>query len=327
VRGPIVVSVLLAGCTFHLHGVDTGGAGGGGGGTIPVADMSGSGGGAPADLGAYNGGTDAGPTGGAPCYSEDYFPTASLADLRAAYSTQAWKGALLETLHRRITGGHALVVAMQNDSQLASFADPSSFDALMSSIMMVCNGETSIYDYGHASPTAFTYFMTASLTLTPAIVPAFPRSELAPYITDNATQAYDGALSGQQGSQDLTAVADDLTAFTNGLGCIASVADQVANGISARDGMAASLYYLELYLKRARTAHASTYAALQASPDWQKVVRYAWARAAFWRKAAASSAQLGVADAPIWAHVDDPSNSSEIAMFAGATLSDIECHP
>lgn len=326
-RGPIVASVLLAGCTFHLHGVDVGGAGGGGGSTIPVADAGGGGGDPPADLGAYNGGTDGGPTGGAPCYSEDYFPTVSLADLRAAYTTQAWKADLLEALKRRITGGHALIDQMQNDSQLASLADRSSFDALLSSLMMVCNGETSIYDFGRASPTAFTYFMTASVTLTPAIVATFPRSELQPYITDNATQAYDGALSGQEGSQDLTAVADDLTAFTNGLGCIAAVADQLGSGISARDGMAASLYYLELYLKRARTAHASTYATLKASADWQKVVRYAWARAAFWRKVAAPSAQLGVGDAPIWAHVDDAANSSEIAMFTGSTLSDIECHP
>jgi hypothetical protein len=80
-------------------------------------------------------------------------------------------------------------------------------------------------------------------------------------------------------------------------------------------------------LKRARTAHASTYAALQASADWQKTVRLAWARGAFWRKVAGPSPQLGVADAPIWAHVDDAANSSEIATFANDTLSDIECHP
>ena len=331
-RGPIVASVLLAGCTFHLHGVDVGGAGGGdgsgGGAPIPVADLAGgSGGNAPDDLGVYNGGVDSGPIGGAPCYSEDYFPSVSLADLRAAYQTQQWKPDVLETLKRRITGGHALIDVMQNDSQLGNFVDSSSFDALMSSLMMVCNGETSIYDYGHASTTAFAYFLRADLTLTPAIVPTFPRSELLPYITDNATSAYDGALSGQQGSEDLTAVADDLTAFTNGLGCIAAVADQVASGISARDGVAASLYYLELYLKRARTAHPATYATLQASADWQKVVRYAWARAAFWRKVAAPSVQLGVADAPIWAHVDDPSNSSEVGAFTGSPLSDIECHP
>ena len=143
-------------------------------------------------------------------------------------------------------GGHALLDAMQNDPQLAGFVDSGSFGALMSSLMMACNGETSIYDYGHAAAGSFTYFMRADLVMQPAVVAAFPRSELAAYITDSATHLYDGALSGQQGAQDLTAVADDLTSYTNGLGCIVAVVDQVPNGIGARDGLAASLYYLEL---------------------------------------------------------------------------------
>jgi hypothetical protein len=327
VRGLIATSVLLCSCNFHLWGVDIGGAGGGGGSPIPVADAGGVGGNGADDMGTRIGDVDGGPPPVAPCYSEDYFPTVSLADLRAAYTTQAWKADVLESLKRRVTGGHALIDTMQNDSQLAGFADTSSFAALMSSLWMICNGETSIYDYGHATGTAFAYFERADLTLQPAIVQTFARSEIAQYITDNATAAYDGALSGQQGSQDLTAVADDLVGFTNGLSCIAAVADQVQNGISARDGVAASLYYLELYLKRARTAHAPTYATLKAASDWQKVVRYAWARAAFWRKVSAAMPQLAVADAPIWAHVDDPSNSSEIVMFTGSALSDIECHP
>jgi hypothetical protein len=327
VRELIFASLVLVGCTYRVKGVDTGGAAGGGGTPIPVADAGFVGGGGNDDMSPRNGNVDGGPPPVAPCYSEDFSPGVSLADLRAAYAPQAWKADVLESLKRRIVGGHALIQSEQDDSQLASFVDTSSFDGLMSSLMMVCNGETSIYDYAHASPTAFAYFLRADLTLQPAIVATFPRSEIAQYITDNATSAYDGALLGQQGSEDITAVADDLTAFTNGLGCIAAVTDQIGSGISARDGMAASVYYLELYLKRARLAHAPAYAALQASADWQKVVRYAWARAAFWRKVAASSPQLGVADAPIWAHVDDPANSSEVATFAGDTLSDIECHP
>jgi len=326
VRELIAASLVLVGCTYRVKGVDTGGAGGGGGSPIPVADAGVGGNGGNDDLSARNGSVDFGPPPVAPCYSEDFSPGATLADLRAAYAPQAWKADVLESLKRRIAGGHALIQSQQNDSQLANFVDTGSFDALMSSLMMVCNGETSIYDYAHATPSAFTYFLRADLTLQPAIVPTFARSEIAPYITDNATSAYDGALSGQQGSEDITAVADDIAAFTNGVGCIGAVSDQLKNGISARDGMAASIYYLELYLKRARTAHPAAYAALQASPDWQKVVRYAWARAAFWRKTA-SSPLLAVADAPIWAHVDDAANSSEIALFAGATLSDIECHP
>jgi hypothetical protein len=330
VRGPIIAGVLLAACNFNLNGVDVGGANGGSGGTIPVADDAGVGGNGGVDMGARSGGIDGGPPAGAPCYSEDFSPTVSLADLASAYTQQVWKADVLASLDRRIPGGHSLLMAQQNDSQLGNFADASSFAALMSSLNLVCNAETSIYDYAHATGTTFSYFMRADLTMQPANVTTFPRSEIAQYITDNATATYDGALSGQQGSQDLTALADDLTSYTNGLGCIVAVADAMGNGVGARDGMAASIYYLELYLKRARTAHPTVYAALQASSDWQKMVRLLWARGAFWRKASLaspSSSELGIADAPIWAHVDDPSTSSEIAMFAGDTLSDIECHP
>ena len=103
-------------------------------------------------------------------------------------------------------------------------------------------------------------------------------------ITDSSTANYDSTyLTGTQGSYDFVALADELNAYTNGLSCIAAVSDQIGSGISARDGVAASLYYLELYLKRARTAHPTVYAALQASPEWIRFVRYAWARGMLWR--------------------------------------------
>lgn len=317
---------MLVGCTWHLDGVDVGGDRNGGNGGVPVADAGAIDGAAFDDLGPRAGDVDAGPPPVASCYSEDFSPGVSVADVAASYAPQAWKAALLTTLGRRIPGGHALVAAMQNDPQLGNFADAGSFASLMSSSSMVCNGETSVYDWAHATPSAFALWMRPDLIAQPPIVPTFPRSELAAYITDAATRTYDGALAGQPGQQDLTAVVDDLTAFTNGLGCVTAVADAVDHAQSARDGMAASLYYLELYLKRARTAHPSAYAALQASPAWHKVVRYGWARAAFWRKQA-TAATLGIADAPIWAHVDDAANSAEIEAFTGAKLSDIECHP
>ena len=321
----------MVGCNFHFAGIDVGGAGGGGGNggaPIPVADAGGTGGNGADDLGAYNGGVDFGPTGGAPCYSEDYSPTVSLADLRAAYATQQWKPDVLETLKRRIPGGHALIDLMQNDSQLGNFVDPSSFDALMSSLMMVCNGETSIYDYGHASPTAFTYFLRADLTLTPAIVPTFPRSEIAPYITDSATSAYDGALAGQQGQQDLTARrrrSDRVHQRPRlhrrrrrpGAERHQRARRRRRLALLPRALLEARAHRAPVDLRRApglgRLAEGGALRAGRAPPSGARC--------------AAPSSQLGIADAPIWAHVDDPASSSEITAFTGSTLSDIECHP
>jgi hypothetical protein len=318
---------MLAGCSFHLHGVDPGDGGGGGGAPIPVADAGGVGGNGGDDMAPRGGDADGGTPTVAPCYSEDYFPTVSLADLRAAYAPQAWKSTSLTTLDRRIPGGHALLDAMKDDPQLPNFVDSSSFGALMQSLMTMCHEETHGYDYGHASSDVFYFFMTASLHVQPIERQTFARSEILPYITDSSTQSYDQTyLTGTQGTYDLVALADELNAYTNGLSCIAAVADQLDSGISARDGVAASLYYLELYLKRARTAHADVYTSLKQSPDWIRFVRYAWARGMFWRHAA-TSPQLAIADAPIWAHVEDPANASEIELYTGSKVSDIECHP
>jgi hypothetical protein len=319
--------VLLVGCSFHLHGVDTGGDPGGGDTPPPVADAGGVGGNGADDMGPRGGDVDGGPPPVAPCYSEDFFPGVSLADLAAAFSPQAWKSESLTTLQRRIPGGYTLLNAMQNDSQLPGFVDNSSWPNLMASLMTVCHEETHGYDYGNATTSNFSFYMTPTLSVKPPQLTTFARSEILTYITDGATSNYDQTyLYGQQGSYDLIALADELNAYTNGLACIGAVSDQIDSGISARDGVAASLYYLELFLKRARTAHASVYAALKASPDWIKFVRYAWARGMFWRRSI-TSPELQVAEAPIWAHVDDPTNSSEIVMFGGSALSDIECHP
>jgi hypothetical protein len=318
---------MLAGCSFHLHGVDTGGGGGGDGSPIPVADGGGVGGNGSDDMGPRDGNVDGGGPPVAPCYSEDFFPMVSLADLAAAFSPQSWKAQSLTTLDRRIPGGHALLDAMKDDPQLPGFVDNSSWANLMMSLMTMCHEETHGYDYDHASSAAFYFYMTPSVSVQPPQLQTFARSEILTYITDASTRNYDQTyLQGEQGTYDLVALADELNAYTNGLSCIGAVADQIDSGISARDGVAASLYYLELYLKRARTAHAATWASLKQSPEWVRFVRYAWARGMFWRRSITAS-ELQVAEAAIWAHVDDPANSSEIVMFGGSALSDIECHP
>ena len=169
---------MLAGCSFHLHGVDTGGGGGGGGLTIPVADAGGTGGNGSDDMGPRDGNVDGGGPPVAPCYSEDFFPGVSLAGLAAAFSPQSWKTESLTTLQRRIPGGYTLLDAMQNDSQLPGFVDNSSWPNLMMSLMTVCHEETHGYDYGNATASNFSFYMTPSLTVKPPQLTTFARSEI-----------------------------------------------------------------------------------------------------------------------------------------------------
>ena len=43
--------------------------------------------------------------------------------------------------------------------------------------------------------------------------------------------------------------------------------------MSGRDGAVAFLYYLELYLRRARTQYPDLYAQLKAEPQWVELVQ------------------------------------------------------
>jgi hypothetical protein len=120
---------------------------------------------------------------------------------------------------------------------------------------------------------------------------------------------------------------DALDSACNGLAAATAVGDQITLGISARDGLAANLYYLELYLRAGRTNHATEYAAMKADPNWQKLVRYEWARAHFWDGQAKPNANLQIAADPIWSDIDLPASLAEIQLFTGDSPDDVACHP
>lgn len=132
---------------------------------------------------------------------------------------------------------------------------------------------------------------------------------------------------GEEGTYDGIFLFDDLDSACNGLAAATAVGDQIASGISARDGLAAHLYYLELYLRDGRLGHPTEYATMQADPTWQKLVRYEWARGHFWDGQAAPNVNLEIAVAPIWANIDLPASLAEIQTFTGADPATVACHP
>jgi hypothetical protein len=276
--------------------------------------------------------SDSGPradAGGSPCYSEVYHPNANIDDLRSAYTSSAWLSTSLEVMNRRYSTGHFVLDAEQNDSQLSGFADPSSWPNLMQSLMTMVHEESHGYDFDHTTgATTHTYALRDDLLLAPPQLTTWPRSEILPLITDNATSSYDQTyLTGTQGTYDVVFLGEEWNAYTNGLAAITAVAKEVTSQISARDGAVCHLYYAELYLRIGRTNHPDLYAALKANPDWQKFFRYEWARVHFWDHEAAPYPDLDIGSAPIWAHVNDPANLDEIRQFTGDTADVVACHP
>lgn len=265
---------------------------------------------------------------GGPCYSEPYDPTASIADLAAAYDGQNWLTSSLTTMQRRYPTGYFVLNAEQTDPQLPQFVDTSSWEALMSSMLTVLDTETTGWDFANATVSTHPYVITSTLQITVPLLTTWDQGEILQYITDDSTQDYDQAeLEGEEGTYDGSFLLDDTDSACNGLAAATAVGDQITLGISARDGVAAHLYYMELYLRAGRTQYASEYAAIQADPNWQKLVRYEWARGLFWDGQAASNPNLQIAAAPIWANVNLAANLNEIQLFTGESPAEVACHP
>ena len=336
----IVAAALLAGCSSTGGGPSDHGApppgttppGGGedGGLTPPSGDGGASSGhdGGSADSGKTPA-PDAGSGGdGGGCYSEAYDPSVSLVDLSSAYTSADWLMPSLTTMMRRYPTGYFVLDAEQNDPQLSGFADPSSWSALMESLMTMVHEESHGWDFDHAQGTGHPYVLTDALQIDVPQLTTWPRSDITQYITDDSTQQYDQTyLQGEQGTYDAVFLFEELNAYNNGLAAITAVGDQMLQQISARDGVAAHLYYLELYLRAGRTQHASDYAALQADPSWMKLLRYEWARGHYWDAQAKPNPTLDIASAPIWTHIVDPTNLAEIQMFTGQPPDQVACHP
>jgi hypothetical protein len=85
--------------------------------------------------------------------------------------------------------------------------------------------------------------------------------------------------------------------------------------VSSRDGILTLMYYVELYLKLARTQHPDDYAEILADPAHVTLIRTVWQRAEFWLERSAPVASLGLRDAQIRMWTYDPANLMEIEML------------
>jgi hypothetical protein len=270
------------------------------------------------------GGIDASPA----CYSEPYDPTANIADVASAFSGSNWLTSALTVMQRRYPTGYFVLNAGQNDPQLPQFVDASSWSALMGSMMTMLDVETGQWDFDNASATVHPFVILDSMQISVNVMTTWPQGEILQYITDASTQTYDQTeLQGQEGTYDGVFLFDDIDCAAEALATATAVGDQLTYALPARDGVAAHLYYMELFLKDGRSNHATDYAAIKADPTWQKIVRYEWARGYFWDGQAMANANLQLAAAPIWTHIEDPANLQEIQLFTGESPDAVACHP
>jgi hypothetical protein len=236
---------------------------------------------------------------------------------------------MIGVLDRRYPAAADLLVEMEDDPWFGAFTDNSSFTGLMDSVMTEVHEGTHGWDYDHAlGQPYFGYWLRADLVFEPPKIDGFPRAEIYGMLVDDSTALYDQTyLTGEQGTYGWVELLDELNAYINGMGAIAAVGEHIPWGISGRDGAVAFLYYLELYLRRARTAYPELYAELQAEPEYVELVQTQWLRTHFLLEHADAHPHLGIHDQEIRAHLYAPDNQAEIELFIGRPVDASACLP
>jgi len=278
-----------------------------------------------------DGGDDGPPSAECPanCYCESFDATADVSDLEQSFNGGNWAEVMIGVLDRRYPAGADLLVEMEDDPYFGAFTDTSSFAGLMDSVMTEVHEGTHGWDYGHAlGQPYFGYWLRADLVYEPQKIDGFPRSEIYSMLVDDSTSLYaDTYLTGEQGTYGFYELLDEMNCYINGMGAIAAVGEHIPWGVSGRDGAVAFLYYLELYLRRARTAYPDLYAELQAEGEYVELVQTQWLRTHFLLEKADAFPELGIYDQEIRAHLHAPENQAEIEMFIGRPVEASNCLP
>lgn len=263
------------------------------------------------------------------CYCEPIDPDATLDDVEDGYSPQNWAETIFEVLGRRWPAGRDLLLDQQNDPYFGAFTDTSSFAALMDGLMTEAHEGTHGWEYSHATVDEFAYFLRDDLQFFPPKLHGFDRGEIYGMIEGSATDLYsDLYFTGDQGTYGFYELLDEMNCYINGMAAIGVVGEYIPFGISGRDGAVAFMYYLELYLKLARTQYPDVYAQIQGDPDYVEMIKIQWLRLHFLKIYAADlHPNLGIYDEEIEALMYADENQSEIEMLIGHELDASNCLP
>ena len=260
------------------------------------------------------------------CYCEPIFPDADISDIEMAFNGSNWAETYFDVLERRWPAGHDLLWEEQDDPYFGVFSDTSSFSGLMDSVMTEVHEGTHGWDYGNATVDDFSYFLRGDLKFYPPKIHGFDRGEIYSMVEGSSTDLYKGTyLTGTQGTYGFYELLDEGNCYINGMGGVAVISEYVPWGFSGRDGAVAFMYYLELYLRRARTQYPSIYAQLQGESEFVELVQTQWLRMHFLLQYADLHDNAGIHDAEIRDLMY--ANQEEIEMFIDHDLEASNCLP
>ncbi len=139
-------------------------------------------------------------------------------------------------------------------------------------------------------------------------------------------------LTGTSGKQGLNMLVEELVQYVHGLATASAVegnrgAKYQNASSSERDGVLTFLWYLQRYLRLARTEHPKTYAKLLADDCWRGLLLDLWGRAWLYLDRTAKMPRLGIDAAELEALVRKPELLGEISRLRKAEGCDSTSRP
>lgn len=146
----------------------------------------------------------------------------------------------------------------------------------------------------------FRYFLGGGKILTVTDKKLFYRAEIGDELDDEdkSYMYYETYLTGDSGNQDILLLLEELNAYTHGLNSAVQFEDMLPANmtVTERDGPAVFMYYLEMYLRKARKDYPEQWKKIYTDADYLNLMQAMWARAEKTLMAALKFPRLGMKD-------------------------------
>ena len=246
----------------------------------------------------------------------------SLADLAQSYSAGNWKNVLYQIADRRYDPGHYLLTHVQDEAQLPNWVQTNSFQNLVMSTSTAIHETNHMYGFELGGWSNYGFFICEEVVLVVPWTDTPPRSVIYSSVNKGLSQMLaqyaDLYLTGGMGNQGFHTLIDELNAYTHSIFVDYQLVDKMPMGqsISSLDGLAAFMYFTELYLKYVRTNNPGAYNSTVANPQMADVIVTMFNRAEWIIDASADQAyKLNLMADPVFDQVFHPDLYSEIELL------------
>jgi hypothetical protein len=207
---------------------------------------------------------------------------------------------VLDVLSQKDPNGTGVYTTLANPDKFSFWLDCS--DANFAAPSAV-HESTHLINFKHSTFARASYYLPGGTFMS---VPRhrgefFPRNEINLSLATSELGIYFRTyLTGEGSKQELPVLLDELNAYTHDLMTGTALQSLIPSNqhVSERDGLAVFMYYLELYLKRARLAHPKAWQIISTDAEYRALLKALWANAETALRAACPFEALGIDDAP-----------------------------